>query len=486
MLRSRLTQVLQNYFDLGETRVRRSSVGFTPALINAFALQAEESFRRVEREAGALCESRCRIRAGNRGRWWQAFLPAGLTLDPDIRKEEVYGLLNGRWVQLRPWQDEPQPPDRVLPIGEPVPWQPEWQRLGDVVFASGIHPFPFRPWIEPDEPGLGPASVFLEGELHPWSPWQDPLRQEVFCDAAGYGRGTEPLLAVLSAKGSVPAPVRIHACTATMRRVPDPDLPHVDSLDRGRFYPAFWSVQEGLLVRESFRRKEAGLQLELCEDLGARLEAVCCDPEDPFLVAASSDQLFWCDRRELLPSILRKAAPTRAPLLVLEVGPHPDYPLDPRWVRLSASGSGWQRWRFSAEFPDGRRYLLAANPSGLLEPSPYTLVAGWSVSPPAAEYRLLLPSIGDYVFYAEAQTPDGIVEDALAWRRGRIRIYRSYPLEGMLSGIRACWFDASARLWVWTGTHVVRLREESDFYAVSRDGRRLFVSCPYERIRVEV
>ena len=484
MLRSRKTQEWQNYVDLSESRVRHSKTGFTPAVFNAFALSLEEAEDAVRREAGTLTPEGCPLRHDNRGIWHQVYLPAGLEIFlPE--NVSIQGLKNGVWHTLRPAGRGPEIPDRLSVDSASIGWIPVWKSSGAVRFPAGPVPFPFRPVIEPSRPGAGPSSVFLQGVYYPWCPWDSGWSREVFCSPDGYGFGREILSEISDAYSANLAEATVYPGTALMERTPDPEFPYVDSMDRGRRWPAFWSAKDGKVLLEFFRFPAVGFETARRDALPEPAVSICPEPRSSFLVAASESSLYWLDKREILPGSIRKTAPSAAPPFLLELSSHPDYAEDPSWLRLTVSGPGSRRWRLSVEFPDGNRYILASPYGSLLEPYPYRLTDGWQASPPRPEYSFRLPEDGDYVFYLESQTEAGMVADAVAWRRGRLQIYRSFLMEDQVSEIKAVWFDALERLWIWTGTHLIRILEEYDVYAVSPDGRKLYVSCPYERIRIE-
>lgn len=476
-------QELQNYADLSESRVRSAPFSFTAAVLNSFALALDESRMRVERESGVFSTARCPLRLDNRGVWWQLYFREMFEIDPG-RGDRVSGLWNGQWVDLSVFDGSPVLPSRIYPEPDPKPWQPAWSSSGSVRWPDGEQPFPFLPVVESDPGNL--SSVFIEAELDPWSPWNGRSAEELQALRSGFGRGLLRCRSIVRASAVSSVPATVHACSGSMQRVPDWEVSWTGPMDRGLSLPLFWSVRGGLIAGEVFRNEGGRWETVFSERLpGADAVAVAPEPRTPHLVAASGDALFWCDRRRPMPSTVRLSAPAAACPMMLEVEPHPDEPEVPEWVRIRVSGPSGFRWRMCAVFPDGKRYLLDPRPSGVLDPAPYDLLSAWKRSNPEPEYRFFLPSDGDYLFQVECQTPEGLSTDSLAWRRGLLHVYRSYSLEGQVSGIAGIWFDANERLWIWTGAHAIRMREEYDLYAVAPDGRSAYFSLPYEKIRVE-
>ena len=187
MFRSPLTQQILNYFDIEDTRLRRSTAGLEVQLVNPMALELEESKLRVDRESRRGLAN-VPLNIDNRGVYYRFPIPSSVTLPVGqdgvlIPPAIVQGFLNGTWVNLTSYDDTLPAPKRISvdPDRASVPLS---NRLLFSMSASGTAPafdlpipntLSFSLENVTDIPA--PIDILITGQTYPKTFWRGGIER---------------------------------------------------------------------------------------------------------------------------------------------------------------------------------------------------------------------------------------------------------------------------------------------------------------------
>jgi len=497
--RSHFTQILQNYFDRNDPRVRSEPFGFPAAVLNSFGQQLEHLWRRYRREAAAIDTVSCPVQTDNRGVYYAIHLGAGQELPSRF---SVKGRIGSSWFDLEEIStQDPVPAGLVVDTDrQRIPCSesrilPASGNAGSAAFSAPF-PLPFRPWLESSSAVLELfGRVSIQGTLHPDLPWFARKTTENL-QAVGFpflqsrriwSRVDRILWPNLGSDHSW----TVWPSTMGMPQVPDGMLPVVLAEDRDRQYPGFWSFNGDLLIHSVWRDSHKGFEVLRADRLPAGITSVAPFPDVPFLAVSSAGSVFIVDRREIFPESYRNLPPRSAPVAWMAVSRHPDFLERPNslLVRIAVDAE-WQpdwRWRLNVILPDGERAILVLDPVfKRWITGPFSVSAGWNAGAPPGEIRVDLADEGDYLLLLELVGPQGFrSEDVVAWRIGSLRILAGFDTRQLVDEIRGLMFDHLGRLWAWNGDFLIPLRFLYNLWSVSPDRRTIFVSRLFDEVKVE-
>lgn len=495
--RSHLTAVLTNYFDATDTRTREHPWTLEAQLLNGVACSLEESEARVAREIAAVRRGQTPLNLDNRGLWYRAQLPYGVSAP-----SRVVGVRAGVPVDLQPYDD-------YLPLPSGV----EADRARSIAAWDGAPLFALAGDSLPGESGplalaipntlyvyvsglgdyAGAVELAVEGHRHPrtyWASASAPVTEildipEEGCWATG---GTWESIVNLTVRNlPAGAALEVHLLPMRLPFQPDPGRPFTDPALRESQFPRAWRVRGQLLEEIYFAGRFAGQVVVQAYYAGTALRGLAVEPYTPGLLAASSAGLHYLDRREPVPEGLARAALTEEPLYGLEVSYDATLPGDRRHVVVTpvayAAAANLVQWRYWVQAPDGEHWALT--PAGEL--APYASNLGWARGVPPA-VRLALPNslCGTWLFALETIDRTGHrASDRFPYLHAAfdpLAVLDTSSLVPQLDGVA---FDSRARLWLWSAGLLVPARLRYDAYVYDAASNSLFLTEKYDELRLD-
>jgi hypothetical protein len=495
--RSHLTQVMQNYFDYKDVRVRKSRYAIDAQLLNVAAQQIEMSGLRLGREVNATTLHSCPANIDRGGCYWQQRLPS--TVDLTASTHTVVATVNTSSVTLVPYDDQLPVPvsvsvdTNIAPIlmttplmfetygiGDPIAQAWSVQRLGPFVplMSDRIH---F--WV--DGPGYFALNILVRiiGQRAPAPAWSDALSttsELIKLNSLGWAQSKFAWATITQVQIlNLPVGVSLSAYTGSfsLPMYPDVNRPYTDPEYRDVLFDRYWSSSGRMLTEQYLESDYAGWRYNLSYQLAVQgFTGLAVEPNTWGMFAGYGSTLYYFDRREPLPGSLPVTALTREPYYGLDVSidetnltPIPFIVLQPiPYGNASSAGS----YRFLVTTPDGNMY--AFTPDGFF--TEYTRNAGWrSGTPPTVSIPLAVA--GTYVFYLQAIGPDGVVvQDAMPWPSLAFNPLATLDVSGLVSDIQGLAFDDRNRLWIWTGTQAIPVNFQYNAYLIDQNSQSIYLT----------
>lgn len=493
---SHLTQVMLNYFDWKDPRVRRGRYTIDAQLLNLGAQQIQMSGLRFSREVGATTLHTCPANIDNSGVYWQQLLPG--SFDYSLLNHDVVGLHGSTPFNMVEYDDQLPIPNRVtvnsslspIPLSDPLlftitgvgdTFHHAWaaQRVGPFTppFAGRVH---F--WV--DQPGQFAVNltVRITGQRAPMPAWSDALvttSEKVVINSLGwasskFGWAYISQIEVLN----LPSGLTLsgYSSMLTLPMQPDPNRTYTDPAHRDIAYDRYWQYDGGFLTEQYMESNYNGWRFAQSYVTGNALSALAVEPYTWGMFAASGTTLYYFDRREPLPSNLSASALTREPYYGLDIVVDETQLTPIRIVVLNPlaySGAPTvTKWRYVVQTPDGNTYALT--PDGVF--AEFTPTAGWRTGIPPA-LTIPLGAIGTYVFSLQAVGTDGtIVQDSTPWPNFPFAPLATIDLSSVVSQIQGLAFDDVGQLWVWDGTTATPLQLHYDAYVIDQGTQAIYLT----------
>lgn len=525
--RSHLTQVMLNYFDWNDTRVRRGRYTIDAQLLNLAAQQLELSGLRLAREIGATTIHSCPANIDNSGCYWQQRLPGSFNYGIeshtvsavwDSAPAGIYNALDANPIaasgsqygkSLSVYDDQLPVPSRVsvnsnvsaVPLANPELFSisgvgdtttQSWstQRVGPFTpaFAGRLH---F--WV--DGPGYYETlniMVRIIGQRAPapaWSDAQATTSEKVVLSSLGwatskFGWSSIQQIQVMG----LPVGATLSAFTGmfTLPLQPDPDRPYMDPVYRDVVFARYWETGTGFLTEEYLASNYNGWQFVQSYAANPTLSAVAIEPNTWGAFAASGTTLYYFDRREPLPDHLSASALTEEPLYGLDVSIDETQLTLIKFAVLTpvayAGATNATSYRYLVQTPDGNLYALT--PNGFL--AEYSQTAGWRNGTPPA-LSIPLAEQGTYVFSIQTidSTDGSVVQDSTPWLNPAFTPLASFDLSSLVSRIQGLSFDDRDRLWVWDGATATPLKLSYDDYVIDQDTQAIYLTDSVDGLTID-
>lgn len=494
--RSHLTQVMQNYFDWNDTRVRRGRYTVDAQLLNIAAQQIEMTGLRLGRELGATTLHGCPANIDNSGCYWKQRLPS--TFNYSLATHAVVATIGGNIVALTPYDDQLPVPTKVsansnfssIPLTNPLLFSATG--LGDASTQSWAAQRlgPFTPafanrlqfWI--DGPGYNSLNLMIRitGQRAPapaWSDAQEITSETIKISSLGWTRSKFAWASIQQVQIlGLPAGVTLSAYTGmfSLPMQPDPNRPYADPMYRDVSFARYWQASPGFLTEEYLASDYNGWRFVQSYATNQTLSALAVEPNTWGMWAAAGTTLYYFDRREPLPTNLSASALTEEPLYGLDIEIDETQLSPIKFAVLSpiayAGAATATSWRYLVQTPDSN--VFALTPNGLF--AEYSATAGWRNGAPPA-LTIPLAQQGTYVFSIQATGPDGsVVQDSTPWLNPAFTPLASFDLSSLVSQIQGLSFDDRNRLWVWDGTKATALEMNYDAYIIDQATQAIYLT----------
>jgi hypothetical protein len=494
--RSHLTQVMLNYFDWNDTRVRRGRYTIDAQLLNIAAQQLEMSGLRLDRELGAATLHRCPANIDNSGVYWKQRLPS--TFNYSLESHAVSASIGGNTVALTPYDDQLPVPTKVaansnfssIPLADPLLFSAtglgeaktqSWaaQRLGPFTqaFANRLH---F--WV--DGPGYSTLNILVRitGQRAPapaWSDAQTTSSETIKLSSLGWARSKFAWASIQQVQIlGLPIGITLSAYTGmfSLPMQPDPNRPYTDPMYRDVAFARYWQPGPGFLTEQYLESDYNGWRFIQSYATSQTLSSLVIEPNTWGAFAASGTTLYYFDRREPLPSNLSASALTEEPLYGLDIEVDETQLSPIKFIVLSpvayAGAPTATSCRYLVQTPDSNVYALT--PNGLF--AEFSATAGWRNGAPPA-LTIPLAQQGTYVFSIQAIGPDeSVVQDSTPWLNPAFMPLASFDLSSLVSQIQGLSFDDRNRLWVWDGTQAIALEMNYDAYVIDQNTQAIYLT----------
>lgn len=505
--RSHRTQVLLNYFDITDQRVREEPYTIDAQLLNTAAMALDDSQLRISREIAPRSLATCPVGLDNQGVYFKVALPNGFTIDSgQTQLQQVTGTINGAQVTVQPYDDRLPVPSSYSadPTFSPVSmanpvlfdvtgngdsttriWNPV--QLGPFTLAT---PNRLTFWAEGVEGSGMNLDIFVQGDEFPLPVWvdqQEGASETITASDEGFFAGNLIWQNVKSIiiRG-LPAGVRLRCWQMpfNLPAVPDSARPFTHPRFRDVLFDRYWHISKstGLLKELYMMDNYSTLEYVQSYAPSVALNAVCVEPNTWGILAASGSKLYYWDRREPLPRNLDVTALSTEPLYGLDVQYDITKPGATRYVVIRpvayGSSSLSTTWRYVLTAPDGTVQII--NQDGSF--GPYSGGAGWQSVVP---FKVSVPlvQIGTYVISLECMGSNRIVtSDEVPYPNLAVPVTNAYDLSSLVSTIKGIAYDAFGQLWIWTGTQAVPVKPRYDGYVLDPVGRALYLTDQYDSV----
>ena len=503
--RSHLTQVLQNYFDWKDSRIRRGRYTLDAQLLNLGAQQIQLSSLRLARELGATTLHRCPANIDNGGCYWQQRLPG--TFNFGLSSHVITATRSGTSLALGLYQDELPVPSRVTlnSAQTPVPFTApllisfygmgntttqSWsaQRSGPLASALGNR---LQFWL--DGPGYFALNVKVKitGQKAPapaWSDGRSVSTETVSATKLGWFQSKfawSSIQQVLILGLPVGVTLSVYEGSFLLPMQPDVIRPYIDPMFRDASFDRYWSTDGSFLTEQYLGSDYAGWRYAQSYSTASPLSSVAVEPNTWGAFAASGTTLYYFDRREPLPTNLSASAITQEPYYGLEVIIDEDQVEPIRFVVLTpvpyANAPNAGAYRFLVTTPDKNTYVIT--PTGMF--AEYSRTAGWRHGVPQT-LTIPLAETGTFVFSLQVIGSDGsIVQDSTPWPNLAFTPLATFDLSSLVSEIEGISFDDRNRLLVWTGTETIALDLHYDGYVLDQASQSIYLTDPVDGLTVD-
>jgi hypothetical protein len=515
--RSHRTQVLLNYFDISDQRVREEPYSIDAQLLNTAAIALDDSQQRIAREIASRTLATCPTGIDNRGLYYMMKLPSDFPLAPgQTLLTQVIGTINSgstsQNIAVQPYDDRlpvptgyiADPSQTQVAMANPVLF--DVTGTGDET-ASIWNPQSFGPfslpipniltfWLEGVQGSQMALNIFVQGEEYPlpvWADQQEGASETITSSDEGFFKGIKiwQNISSIIVRG-LPAGVRLRCWQVpfNLPAVPDATRPYTHPLFRDVLFDRYWllSTSENLLKELYMMDNFSTLEYVQSYSMTAPLGAIAVEPNTWGILGASGTSLFYWDRREPLPGQLSAPAMTTEPLYGLNVKYNISQPGPTRYATLLpvpyGSASTVSTWRYLVMTPDGNYQALL--PDGTL--IAYSGGAGWQEGTlvPPVPVSVALTMIGTYVFVLECMgsgpnpTADEVPYPNLATPAGN-----TYDLSSIVPAIQGIAYDVMGRLWVWTGTNAVAIKPRYEGYILDPNSLAIYLTDTYDSVSFE-
>ena len=363
--RSHRTQVLLNYFDISDQRVREEPYSIDAQLLNTAAIALDDSQQRIAREIASRTLATCPTGIDNRGLYYMVKLPSDFPLAPgQTLLNQVIGTINSgstsQNIAVQPYDDRlpvptgyiADPSQTQVAMANPVLF--DVTGTGDET-ASIWNPQSFGPfslpipniltfWLEGVQGSQMALNIFVQGEEYPlpvWADQQEGASETITSSDEGFFTGIKiwQNISSIIVRG-LPAGVRLRCWQMpfNLPAVPDATRPYTHPLFRDVLFDRYWllSTSENLLKELYMMDNFSTLEYVQSYSMTTPLGAIAVEPNTWGILGASGTSLLYWDRREPLPGQLSAPAMTTEPLYGLNVKYDISQPGSTRYAILSA------------------------------------------------------------------------------------------------------------------------------------------------------
>ena len=504
MIRSHSLQLLLNYFDNHDRRVREGGISVDAQLLDSVAVSLDDLELKLNRELSGMTPKGIALNLDNGGLYWSARFPQGWT---PSSTPVITGVLNGATLTLAPYDDTLPVPSRILsdpsrsafPLASPVLFafagtkDPTTKSLQVQHASPGTLPCPNKLtlWLSNLPLDSVLLNVHIEGQRYPQSPWP---RQQVssdelltitqggFCESA-FAWNT---ITRITVRG-LPQGAVLTGYSLPFQAPGSADLgrPFYESASRGASFPRIWSTDGTRVTEQYFAGNLAGYEYIQSYQNPPYLTDLAVEPATWGLYLAGGTTLYYMDRREPMPGLLAAAGLRREPAYNLLVKPEPVPPSNTSsYVTLEPSPAGnagqTVAYRYLMTDPAGTPWALT--PDGMI--SQMSSSAGWRNSLAEGAPRAItvpLLQTGTYQFSLQAQLMDGtIVSDTVPYANLAFHPLASLDLSGVVPSLEGIAFDCFGQMWAWSNGYAVPLLPQYDGYIMGAD--RAYLTCPYTQV----
>jgi hypothetical protein len=495
LYKSHLTQELANYYDEKDTRVRKNSVCLDAQLLNAVAMQLDDTNQRVGRERAAFFLRTTPIHIDNRGIYYGIPLPNDFQVPDDLTKLQV--VADG--VTLTLFDDRLPVPKSVVPDGAPValtsPVIMDATGSGDSVaqiwdvqtqsFSTSL-PVPNKLafWVEGI--GIRPSSisVLIQGEKYPRPAWvnqRKKVSESVSIGAQGLTvtKFAWELIDKITVSG-LPGGARLR-CWSIGFGIPadlDDGRPFVHPTFRDVVFDRYWqiSTEDGQI--EEVYNPGNYTDLEHIESYVTPIlfTDLAVEPQTWGIWGVTGSSLVYWDRRPAMPDHLDQAALTAEPLFGLTVEYDPVSSGQTTYLNIapepySASASVFQS-RYLLTDPQNNIFALLLDGSLVS----YSGGAGWQRGAPQ-KLKIPLAQTGTYVITLECMDSNGVLtSDSFPYANYALAPLSTIPTTQLSPQVKGVAFDALERLWIWDGDFAVPVKPLYKAFVYDEDTRTVYLT----------
>ena len=494
--RSYLTQVLLNYFDEKDVRVREGPATLDAQLLNGFAGSMEDLLSTLQREFDGRKLSTVPLNIDHEGIYYRVQIPASEPIG-DEGPSLVQATFGSGWKTLAKYDDTlPIPVSaeldsnrQVVPLSSPIL---------NTVSGSGVFSSPFalsipnKLWCSVS--GLVdfsmPVTVQLEGHTYPLpADQQNAISGETLIVRANGMLRTSRIwsditsISVFGAGPDVqfsflmfPAGIDIDAARPYSH-------PHYREVSFDRYFRIDSGLLQEVYHRNSFADWDR-IQSYLLEP--DSISSLAVEPNTNGMYLANDSTLFYIDRREPMPSRLDQTAISADPLYTLQVSYDYMRPGSSRSVVLKPipgrSSAKMTAYRLTVQLPDGTFKIII--PEGGL--ADYTSDGGWRrVMTSQPVIFPLIFGTGNYVFTLECTDSSGAyTRDPVPYENFGLTRLASLDVSTLVPQVAGLCFDAFQRLWLWTGLHLVPVRFRYDAYVWDTASRSVYLTDRFSKVRI--
>ena len=493
---SHLTQVMQNYFDYKDVRVRQGKYVLDAQLLNVAAQALEISDTRFNREIKSTTLADCPANIDSRGVYFQQALSPSFDF---TASHVVQGLINSVPTTLSLYNDllpvpaSVQADPRFAPtafttpvvfsvsgIGLPGPGAQTWatQRV-----ANPTLPMDSRLvlWLEGSGFNQVNVMVRITGQRAPqpaWASRQVITSETLTLTQLGASRSKFAWATITEIQvTSLPVGLTLTGQVGTfgMAVVPDAARPFTSSSARDVLFKRYWTYADGLLQEQYLASNFEGLRY-IQSYATAALSGIAIEPNTYGMFVAQGTKLLYLDRREPLPASLNAPALTTEPYYGVQLSLDESQPGPLRNIVLQpvpyAQASQVSQYRYLLQTPSGSTYALT--PDGVL--ATYTSTAGWRRGTPIS-LTIPLAQVGTYVITLQcAGTGNVILSDAAPYANLALAPLAQFDLSAIVPSIEGLSFDDRGRLWVWSGTYAVALELHYNAYVLDAPTQAIYLT----------
>jgi hypothetical protein len=517
---SHVTQVLQNYFDYKDSRIRRGKYTLDAQLLNLAAQQMQLSSLRLEREIDATTLHSCPANIDNGGCYWKQALPSSFNFS--LPTHTVVGTRSSVPLLLTPYLDELPIPTRItlnssfspVPLNNPLlfsatglgnssPQYQDWacQRFGPFTpaFANKIHL-----WVD----GIGYAlnsgmdyaslniQVKITGQRGPMPVWSNSMvttSETIDINNVGWACSNFPWSYIKQIQIlGLPAGVTLNAYVGMFSLPKQPDLtrPHTDSEFRGVTFNRYWTNEiPSYLTEQYLESNYEGYRYIQAYNIPGPISGIAVEPNTWGMFIASGTTLYYVDRREPLPSNLSSSAITQEPYYGLDISIDElnIYPI--KYANLTpvpyAYAADITAYRYLVNTPDGNKYIITS--SGVF--ADYSNNSGWcSTNSAPPSLKIPLGYSGTYVFTLQTIGTDfngAITYDSMPCPNFSMQPLATLDLSSLVPQIQGLSFDDRNRLWVWTGTQAIAVQLHYDAYLLDQPTWSIYLTDSVDSLTID-
>lgn len=502
MYRSHRTQELQNYYDQKDTRVRKNPVCLDAQLLNAVAIQLDDSNQRLERERAALFLPTTPIRLDNRGLYYAVRMTNDFLIPDDLTKLQV----TADGTILAPFDDRLPVPvglaadGSIVSLTDPIImdvtgtgddvnqiWDVKVQTLTDPLGIPNKLTF----WV--DGIGVRPSSVavLVEGEVYPRPAWANQRKQAAeSLTLPTQGQAATKFIWELVTRITVtglPSGARLR-CWSIPFNLPaclDSQRPYTHPTFRDVQFDRYWQIAPlENLVKETYNPGNYS-DLEYVESFSCSpMLDLAVEPGTWGIFGATKSSLLYWDRRAPMPNHLDEVALTAEPLFGLHVEYDPQLSGQTRYVSITPEPYARASSLFESRYilRDPHQNLFALLPDGSLVP--YTGGAGWQRGAPQS-LKMPLADTGTYVITLECMDKNGVLSyDSFPYANFALAPLSAISVSQLVPEIKGIAFDSLERLWIWDGDFAIPVKVLYKAFIYDDETRTIYLTDPATSVTV--